>query len=770
MQIRQATHWGGYTMNWFNNIKIRTKLLASFGAVIALVVVLAVYAVIQVRSVNDEYHEVLQYPVIARDAILRTQSNIRALRRTVAGMVMYAPTDNTMAINALFNEGTGFLNQAIQALDEYEYAIGTDELPSQTEKNGYLAESVRLRQLLQTYYSDIFEPVREYALAGNHAMALAQVEAGNDTIEQLVAITFGMSQEAEKLKNTHIAYAFYLADAAFYVLVSVSFIIVIVAVLLALLSAHVISKPIKNLVSLVSSVSKGHLNVNIDHSKVTKDEVGDLTKDVYGLVEVVRSLVQDLSNINHEFNVVGDIEYRADANKYQNSFKEVMESANNILSSSIKDMLVLLGALNKIADGDFDVQIENLPGKKMILPQTLRNVISNLKEIYSSAQYLASNVADGNLDVKVDPAKFKGNWAELLQTLNNLVLAVAEPLSAIEISLHEMAEGNFELSQSSNKFKGAFENARKAVHDTEETTLAYINEISDVLGSIANGDLTVTIKRNYIGSYKPIKTALTTILESLIATMSEIQASVEQVAMGAEQISTSAMHLADGATKQTASIEELSSSLTLIHEKATEASNNAALARESAERSNEFAASGRRTVSSMTGTMNKIKTSTDGIAKIIDVITSIAFQTNLLALNASVEAARAGEHGKGFAVVADEVRTLAGRSQQSSSDTMAIIEEDTKNVNEGIKAADEVEASFETIANNISEISSLILQIADSSSEQLESISSINTSVSEITGVVTDTSATAEESAAASQELNSQAEMLRQKVAFFKLK
>ena len=757
-------------MNWFNNIKIRTKLLASFGAVIALVVVLAVYAVIQVRSVNDEYHEVLQYPVIARDAILRTQSNIRALRRTVAGMVMYAPTDNTMAINALFNEGTGFLNQAIQALDEYEYAIGTDELPSQTEKNGYLAESVRLRQLLQTYYSDIFEPVREYALAGNHAMALAQVEAGNDTIEQLVAITFGMSQEAEKLKNTHIAYAFYLADAAFYVLVSVSFIIVIVAVLLALLSAHVISKPIKNLVSLVSSVSKGHLNVNIDHSKVTKDEVGDLTKDVYGLVEVVRSLVQDLSNINHEFNVVGDIEYRADANKYQNSFKEVMESANNILSSSIKDMLVLLGALNKIADGDFDVQIENLPGKKMILPQTLRNVISNLKEIYSSAQYLASNVADGNLDVKVDPAKFKGNWAELLQTLNNLVLAVAEPLSAIEISLHEMAEGNFELSQSSNKFKGAFENARKAVHDTEETTLAYINEISDVLGSIANGDLTVTIKRNYIGSYKPIKTALTTILESLIATMSEIQASVEQVAMGAEQISTSAMHLADGATKQTASIEELSSSLTLIHEKATEASNNAALARESAERSNEFAASGRRTVSSMTGTMNKIKTSTDGIAKIIDVITSIAFQTNLLALNASVEAARAGEHGKGFAVVADEVRTLAGRSQQSSSDTMAIIEEDTKNVNEGIKAADEVEASFETIANNISEISSLILQIADSSSEQLESISSINTSVSEITGVVTDTSATAEESAAASQELNSQAEMLRQKVAFFKLK
>jgi len=744
--------------------------MTSFGVVIALAVALVVYAVVQVRSVNNEYHDVLEHPVAARDAILRTQSNIRALRRTVAGMVMYAPTDNTTAINSLYQEGVGFLGEAIQALNEYDHVVSTDDALSPESIRERIAESDSLRQLLQAYYDDIIIPVRDYALVRDHAMALAQVESGNNIIEQLVATTFSMSRDAGNLMNVKIEDAFSIANTTFYVLIAVGAVIVIVAIILALLIAHIISKPIKSLVSLASSVSNGHLNVNIDYSKVTKDEIGDLTRDFYSLIEVMRDVIQDLTKVNHELNVVGDLEYMTNADKYQNSFKEVMETVNSILSHNTKDMLTLIQSLNKIADGDFNIEIDDMPGKKMILPQTLHDVTANLKEIYSSAQYLTMNVSDGNLEVEVDPSRFKGSWAKLLQALNNLVSSVAEPLSAIELSLHEMAEGDFELSQSGNKFKGAFERARKAVHDTEEITLSYINEISHVLSSIAQGDLTVSIKRNYIGSYEPIKTALTTILESLIVTMSDIQAAVDQIAMGAEQISTSAMNLAEGATRQTASIEELSNSLTIIHEKAVQSNDDAATASQSAVRSQEFAMQGSDIIRSMSDKMNSVRNSNADISKIISVITNIAFQTNLLALNASVEAARAGEQGKGFGVVADEVRTLAARSQQSASDTSEIIEKNNTNVEDGVMASDEVVSSFETISSNISEISALISQIADVSAEQLESISNINTSVTEITGVVTDTSATAEESASASQELNSQAELLRQKVAFFKLK
>jgi len=558
-------------------------------------------------------------------------------------------------------------------------------------------------------------------------------------------------------------------------------VIFVVAYAIVLVIAYFIGKPIGNRLTVLSkfmkrAASTGDLTLHPEdkaaiarytRQKDSLDEIGELSCDFYALMDVIMSMINDLSKLTHELNENGDIDYRIDTGDYKGTYKDMADGINMMVTGMVNDVMEILRGITALCEG-VDANVKNMPGKKAVFTERFRRLENLLEGFMTDLTTTAHNATEGNLSIRIDASKYQGGWAAMANELNAIVIAVSEPLAEIEHTLTKMSDGEF--TQMKGDYKGAFDVVKQAVNATEKTTLSYIEEIGQLLSAISKGDLTVTINHNYIGSYAPIKTALTAILDSLNTTMSEINVAAVQVLSGAEQISHSAASLAEGTGKQAASIEELNASIETINEKTKNNADRAKNANDLSNQSNQHAVHSNNEMRSMVLSMESIKESSANISKIIKVIEDIAFQTNLLALNAAVEAARADEHGKGFAVVAEEVRNLAARSQQSAKETTGQIEESISRVNEGMGAANETAVSLETIVSDVRKVSELIAQIALLSEEQADSIAQITNGINEISAVVQTNSATSQECASASQELNSQAEMLRQLVSFFRLK
>lgn len=299
---------------------------------------------------------------------------------------------------------------------------------------------------------------------------------------------------------------------------------------------------------------------------------------------------------------------------------------------------------------------------------------------------------------------------------------------------------------------------------------SYINEITEVLDSMADGDMRITLRQEYTGRFSVIKSSLLRISSSLNHTLTSIAISSKQVDTSSRQISDTAQALAQSTTEQASSVEELSASISevsgLVHK-------NADSVREAADYIGQTVSDikeSNATMKEMLISMDGIGKSSGEINKIIGVINDIAFQTNILALNAAVEAARAGSAGKGFAVVADEVRNLATKSAEAAQQTSVLIENSMRAVTSGSKMAENTAMALDRVSTKAFQINDIILKIKEAFSEQAVSIAQINQGIEQITSVIQTNAATAEESAASSQELSGQAALLYNEVDHFKLR
>jgi methyl-accepting chemotaxis protein len=328
-----------------------------------------------------------------------------------------------------------------------------------------------------------------------------------------------------------------------------------------------------------------------------------------------------------------------------------------------------------------------------------------------------------------------------------------------------------------------------------QSVIIPVRELLVSTTKIAEGDLRVAIAISGKDELTALQQSTAAMQMNLKTTLLHISEASGQLASAAEEMSSITRESTAGIERQSMETDQAATAVNQMTAAVEEVARNAVSASHSTQDSQRAAKVGQERVTQTIASIEKLSTTVQqtgleveglamqaqDIARVVEVIRSIAEQTNLLALNAAIEAARAGEQGRGFAVVADEVRALAHRTQTStqeieqmiakiqtcSSEAVSSMALNRSEAVESLKIAHEAGLAITQITEAISDINERNLLIATASEEQAHVARSVDQNLISIRDLSIQSSSAAGQTSIASHELSKLAVDLKQIVSKF---
>ena len=284
----------------------------------------------------------------------------------------------------------------------------------------------------------------------------------------------------------------------------------------------------KKAMACVAEFSKGNFDADLERFPGKKAFINE---NMENLRSNVKSFITEMSHMSKEHDA-GDIDVVIPEDKFEGAFHVMAKGVNEMVMGHISVKKKAMACLAEFGKGNFEATLEQFPGKKAFINDTIEKVRTNLKALIADAEMLSKAAVEGKLATSADASKHQGDFQTIVKGVNETLDAVIGPLNVAAEYVDRISKGDIPPRITDN-YNGDFNEIKNNLNNCIDIMNNLLKEAGRVVTAAADGQLDERANADlFVGGWNKLVTGVNEIVTNIVNPLMVTADYVDKVSKG----------------------------------------------------------------------------------------------------------------------------------------------------------------------------------------------------------------------------------------------